>query len=358
MTTPAPVTPQVQLEPQIWSSVVRNLQLPLSEMGLDTRRLLRVAGIEARALEHPHGQVPLSRYLHCMNLAANWANDPLIGIKLARHVGPEILGAVGFLFLTARTVVDALSHMCHFQQLFQDSTSLQFLRRGDEYHYIYSIYDIHNLDVRQDVEFSLAYTLRLVQLFGNPQARVSRLTFRHAPSVPARHYERALGVPCFFHQEINSLVLHPDGLQERGHRHDPNLEQILTDYLEHDIEEKQGIRSSADLIKQAIRNEIGHKLVTAEHIADRLGLSTSSLYRRLREENTSFRVLADEVYYDLAMRYLRETKLSIAQIGETLGFSSPSSFTRAFTQWSGGQTPRQARTAATTKASVRPNRVF
>lgn len=348
-----PQVPPVKLEPQIWSSVVRNLQLPLSEMGLDAQRLLQDAGIDERALEHPHGQVPLSRYLHCMNLAASWADDPLIGIKLARMVGPEILGAVGFLFLTARTLVDALSHMCHYQQLFQDSISLQFLRRGDEYHYIYSIYDIHNLDVRQDVEFSLAYTLRLVQLFGNPQAHVVRATFRHAPSAPAHHYDRALGVPCYFHQEVNSLVFQPEGLQERGHRHDPNLEQILTDYLEHDIEEKQGIRSSADLIKQAIRNEIGHKLVTAEHIADRLGLSTSSLYRRLREDNTNFRALADEVYYDLASRYLRETKLSIAQVGETLGFSSPSSFTRAFSHWSGGQTPRQVRNATQAAAPLR-----
>lgn len=345
MTAQKPARPLYQLEPQIWSSVIRNLQLPLADTGLDTRRLLGAAGIDAHALEHPHGQVPLSRYLQSMNLAADWAKDPLIGIKLTRNVGPEILGAVGFLFLTARTLVDALSQLCHYQQLFQDSTSLQFLRRGGEYLYTYSIYDIHNLDVRQDVEFSLAYTLRLIRLFGNPEAEIIRMTFRHAPSVAVRHYERALGVPCYFHQTVNSLVLKSEGLQERGHRHDPNLEQILTDYLNHDIEEKQGIRSNADWIKQTIRNEVGHKLVTADHIASRLGLSTSSLYRRLREENTTFGVLADEVYFDLAQRYLRETKLSIAQIGETLGFSSPSSFTRAFTQWSGGLTPRQARAA-------------
>ena len=338
---------QASLEPQIWSSVIRNLQLPLSETGLDVQSLLQAASIEPRTLEHPHGQVPLSRYLNFMNLAAERAQDPLLGLKTAKVVGPEILGAVGFLFLTARTLLDALRYLCHYQPLFQDSTAIRLVRRNDEYIYSYSLYDIHNLDSRQDIEFSIAFSLRLIRMYSNNQAQIKRLTFKHAASMASRNYEHALGCPCFFHQDENTLVLASEGLQDRGHRYDANLEQILIDYLESDIQAKSTLQTTADRIKQCIRDEVGPSLVTAEQVADRLGVSTASLYRRLRAENTTFKRLAESVYLDLATRYLRETQLSIAQISDVLGFSSPSSFTRAFNHWSHGQTPKQVRAQLT-----------
>lgn len=336
-------SPRKKLEPYIWSSVIRNLQLPLADSGLDVADLLQAAGVDPGDLEHPHGQVLLSRYIQFLNLAAERAEDPLLGLKIAQVVGPEVLGAVGFLFLTSRNLLDGIGCICRYQQLFQDSTSLQLRRLGDEYIYTYSLYDIHNQDIRQDVEFSIAFSLRLIRMYANNQAQVRRITFRHAPNVHPSQYERLLRVRCQFHAEENSVVMGPAHLQERGSRFDPDLEQILRDYLDSDIEAKQTLQTTADVIKHTIRNEVGQKLVTAELVARRLGMSTSSLYRRLREDNTQFKTLLNEVYHELAMRYLSETNLTIAQISDMLGFSSPASFSRAFAQWSGGLTPRQAR---------------
>jgi len=45
---------------------------------------------------------------------------------------------------------------------------------------------------------------------------------------------------------------------------------------------------------------------------------------------------------DIALKYLRQSNLQAAQIGEILGYSEPAAFTRAF-QRQHGITPRQAR---------------
>ena len=104
--------PQHLTEPRIWSSVVRGLQLPLAEQNVDYQALLADCEITEDDLKKVHGKIPLKKYLRFMEHAATIADDPLLGIRLARSCGPETLGAVGFLFLSSRTLAEALADFC------------------------------------------------------------------------------------------------------------------------------------------------------------------------------------------------------------------------------------------------------
>lgn len=70
-----------------------------------------------------------------------------------------------------------------------------------------------------------------------------------------------------------------------------------------------------------------------ERIAERLHMSERSLRRRLQEEGTSFRHLADELRLRIAIKYLRETELSVEDIAAALGFSDAAAFRHAFRRW-------------------------
>jgi AraC-like DNA-binding protein len=67
--------------------------------------------------------------------------------------------------------------------------------------------------------------------------------------------------------------------------------------------------------------------------ARRLGLSTRTLRRRLEQENTSYQDLLDQFRRDLALEYLRSGHMAPKEIAYVLGFSSPSTFRRAFKTW-------------------------
>ena len=62
-------------------------------------------------------------------------------------------------------------------------------------------------------------------------------------------------------------------------------------------------------------------------------MSARTLRRKLREEKTSFRKLVDELHMEMAIRYLRETDLTVEHISELLGFSDVANFRQAFCRW-------------------------
>ena len=73
-----------------------------------------------------------------------------------------------------------------------------------------------------------------------------------------------------------------------------------------------------------------------------LGLSERTLSQTLAEEGTSYDEVVDRLRRSLALQYIREPSLSLAQIAWLLGYEGPASFSHAFTRWA-GKSPSEAR---------------
>lgn len=331
------------IEPQQWSSVLRSLQLPLSEYGIEVTELLNECNISIHELEHPHGLIPLSHYINFLNKATLEADDPLLCIKLSKLVGPEFLGAVGFLFWSSATLYEGLSAVCHYQTLFQDFTNTYLQKEGDYYIFGYEIYGMKRLDTRFDVEFSIALHYRLVRLFSNNKIECSKINFRHTPSIDVAKYKQLLACPCYFGQDQNAVYIKSSDLFGKNPHSDPALTQILKDYLDQDLLSKKGVQTFADNVKKIILSNHDEQFITAKVIAERIGISIATLYRRLKQENTTVKSILDDINAELSRKYLRETTLHIYQIGNILNYSSAAAFTRAFISWNNGLTPQQYR---------------
>jgi AraC-like DNA-binding protein len=122
---------------------------------------------------------------------------------------------------------------------------------------------------------------------------------------------------------------------------DPRLLAILTRAAD-DLARRTGDDPSiaaqvARVLRDVLRDDAGN----IDVVAKRLGMTSRSLQRRLKDEGTSFQAVRDTTRQELARRYL-DAKLSIAEISFLLGFSEPSAFFRAFKRWT-GLTPLEAR---------------
>jgi AraC-like DNA-binding protein len=74
-------------------------------------------------------------------------------------------------------------------------------------------------------------------------------------------------------------------------------------------------------------------------------MSPRSLQRKLANVDTTFRNLVEQVREELAKSFLTDESYNLIEITYMLGFSSQSSFTRAFKRWT-GVTPQDFRDAA------------
>jgi len=67
--------------------------------------------------------------------------------------------------------------------------------------------------------------------------------------------------------------------------------------------------------------------------------------RRLADEGFTFDAILDDLRRDLALRYLSDKRIAIAEVAYLLGYSEPSPFHRAFKRWT-GSTPNEMRNRA------------
>ena len=74
---------------------------------------------------------------------------------------------------------------------------------------------------------------------------------------------------------------------------------------------------------------------TIDRVAGEMGLSRQTLYRRLRNEGATFEELLDKLRHRLALRYLRQDRMTVKAASYRLGFSDPAAFSRAFKRWTG-----------------------
>ncbi|MFT5046604.1 MAG: AraC-like DNA-binding protein [Candidatus Azotimanducaceae bacterium] len=326
-------------EPKIGASVIRGLELALAECGVDYLKLLAIADIDSKELQKLNGQLSLRKYLNFMEQAAILAGDPILGIRLARSCGAETLGAIGFLFLSSRSLFSALSDFCLYMNLLQDRASLSVERSQESLIFNYDIFDLPNAEWRQDVEFSLALSTRLIRMFTGSSAVIDTIGFRHSAGAKSKVYEQALNTQVRFGQEANSIIMPVSIGTMQSHAMDPGLSDILKAHLDSEMRSRLNHHSFKAEVNRILLANLIEAPVTAEKMAEYLALSPATLYRRLRGEGTSFNQVSAEVSFELAKSYLADSSLSVTQISQIVGFAEAASFTRAFLRWSDGITP-------------------
>ena len=70
-------------------------------------------------------------------------------------------------------------------------------------------------------------------------------------------------------------------------------------------------------------------------VAEKLGISSRTLQRKLGEEGTSYSDVLNELRMELALYFLKNTSFSMENIAAELGYAEARSFYRSFKQWTG-----------------------
>ena len=162
--------------------------------------------------------------------------------------------------------------------------------------------------------------------------------------------------PLKFSSKTDAIVLPISLLDEPLPKAHPELSrlhnEVITRYLAQP--DKSDI---VNRCKAAVFELIAEGNVSAETVAGRLNISARTLSRRLDDQGISFRELLSEQRRELALKYIQDESLSLTEISYLLGFAEPSSFSRAFSRWT-GISPTEARFSLVAQNHTRTQRLL
>ena len=149
-------------------------------------------------------------------------------------------------------------------------------------------------------------------------------------------------MPLVFGSHMNAMQIDERVMSIKLPRTNRYVFGVLSERAEALLKRLESSKSTRDRVESLLMPILHTGDVSIEIVADKLGLSRQTLFRKLKAEGVTFEQVLDELRHKLALHYLSGKKVSVNQTAYLVGFSEPSAFSRAFKRWT-GTSPRMMR---------------
>lgn len=308
--------------------------------GLNYQSMLSEAGLPTDILEHPESLISFKRLALLFENCAERSANPLFGLEYGIHQGIDVFGPLLYLFKNASTVGESLHELMQYFHLHSSGAQLSLEKQGNLVALGYNPVTFDDVSTRQASELAIGVGRVLLQTLLGRHWQPHGVYFQTAPTTPSLAYKRALGQIPQFNSETNAWVFSAHLLDLPLSEADPILHSLMQKHVS-DMDQLP-IQELPIYVSHLLRSFLPNGRVTLELIADYMMLSPRSLQRYLAEQNTSFQELLEDTRRSLAMRYLKESQMSLTELAGVLGYSDLAAFSRAFNRWF-GMSPRKWR---------------
>jgi AraC-like DNA-binding protein len=332
--------------PTVSAGYANNLMRFAIARGASGERLAAQSGICLEDLTDPDNRVPLARYVALMNASKELCADPALALHLGSSGDFKEFSVVGLICYAAPTMSEALVELNRYGRLVAElelpggEPRFQVQRRDGE---------VWLIDTRSDPnsfpEMTEATWSRFISETGRhfpdaPFAKAVHVT--HAAPDHRAEYERVLKVPVTFSSDKNAIKIDESWLSIPLHNPNRYVFGVLSEHADRLLNSLESTKTMRGRVESLLIPVLHKGDVSMEYIAKQLGISRQSLYRRLTEEDVSYENLVDDLRRRMALNYLSGKTASVNEVAYLVGFSDPSSFSRAFKRWTGAS-PRSWR---------------
>lgn len=338
------------LDLTIAAGPVRGLMELAAARGASREALAARSGIGPAELEDQDNRIAFAKYVALMRAGKELSGDTALALHFGETIDMSEISIIGLIGPASGTMVDAFAQLNRYARLVVEvdlGTAERFqLERGDG--------GLWLIDKRLNPNDFPELT---ESTFARMACGIARMTSGSASTPPVREvhvthadpgyrveYDRIFRAPVVFDSDKNALLLDEAWLTQQVPRQPRYVFGVLSERAEELLKSLENSKSTRGRVESKLIPILHTGDVGMEAIADRMGISRSTLSRQLKAEGVTFEKVLDALRRKMALHYLSGKKASVNQTAYLVGFSEPAAFSRAFKRWT-GTSPRAMRAA-------------
>lgn len=319
----------------------------LAAEGVSPKEALAGVGVSERAVRSPDARISLNQMMVSHQNALRLSRDPAFAFRLGLRCHVPAHGMYGFALLSSTNFRRTIDFALRYNQLAASMVHLDFSETPT--HGVWTITPLAHPAMtprlyRYLVEFHIGIHLALHRDVMDASFDAQQIRVTYGPPESPTDYAEMFGCPVVFNQADNQILFDVGWLSRRPELGNEATFRTVLKICDELIEELRLRIGLAGRVRQFLLVNLMRSVRIAD-VAKHFDVSARTLRRKLQDENTTYSRLVDDLRRDLAIKYLRETVMTVDDIGLALGFSEPTNFRQAFRRWT-GTTPSDFRAGA------------
>lgn len=300
--------------------------------------LLARCGIASDDLANQDGRVPLASYMALMRVGKELSGDPALALHFGEALNLSDISIFGNIGSATPTIQEGMKQLNHYGRLLievggmNSAERFSLVREGKQTWLVDNRPDPDGFP--ELTESGFARIVCWTRALSDPGREfVKAVQVTHDKPVYSAEYERILRVPVSFGCDRNALSIDEAWTPKGFVPPSRYVTEVLRERAEQLLQSLEGAATVRGRVESAIAPLLHTGRVGADAVAKALGLSRKTLYRKLKEEETSFAAVLDDVRRRSALHHLNGRGASVNETAYLVGFSDASAFSRAFKRW-------------------------
>jgi len=326
----------------VFAPAIVNLWRTIESYGIDPSPWFEAEGIKIQPPIDPCLRLSYTKIDRLRAKAVELCGVEAIGLRSAEVYLPSQFGALGYAWHASLTLRKAFLRLERFVRVVNDKATVVVEDRDGCMVVTLRVGAPTQSGFARD-DGALAMLTKMCRLVSGDGFRLQAINFQHEEPQDIKPYFEFFACQLNFTQADNQLLIPLSLADEPLAGANPELamlnDQVVTRRLANIDREDIVARVQAALMEQLPNGSISD-----DSVADALHMSVRTMHRKLTQVSSNFRTLLVEMRRNLAEQYILDNSLTLTEISLLLGFSEPSSFSRAFKSWT-GSAPSEARQA-------------
>ena len=331
---------------QISISILYPFIAQSESLGYDRSELWAALGLNNYSSVDASQRIPFIDFLNAVHKLIDLTSFPALGLITGEHFHPSTLGPLAYLIMNSPTIEQAYRSFLHYEYLINEAVNSELAAKDQTISNLVSYERFTDEEVAPVIEAYFSSVLSYMRFLSfRPklnQPLAKTVLFKHQALTDMYKYEEIFGVPVKFGQNVNCITFKNEVMNYKIPGADPRIVNraiVELDAIQAKLRKKRQFSNDVyDFIKESLYVTLPTSTETAHNFA----MSVSTFQRRLKDESSTFKGLIKQVRLDKSEIHLADFSLTLADVADRLGFSSPPAFFKAFKRWT-GNTPADYR---------------